>query len=138
MLRVVVDVNVLVSALLSPAGAPAAVLSAWRGALFELVASPLLISELTDVLLRPQHAERTGIAGPELLEFMRANAVIAEDPPTERFVPGDPGDDYLVALARAARAQVIVTGDAHLLEADLLPPAIPPREFLERLERLPS
>jgi len=36
-------------------------------------------------------------------------------------VPRDPGDDYLVALARAGRGHVIVTGDAHLLEADLRP-----------------
>ena len=51
---------------------------------------------------------------------------------------GDPSDDYLVALARAGRAHVIVTGDAHLLEADLRPQTVPPREFLARLERLPS
>ena len=138
MLRVVLDVNVLVSALLSPAGAPAGVLQAWRAALFEVVASPRLIAELEGVLSRPKHVKRTGVAGPRLLEFMRANAIIFEDPPAEPLIPRDPSDDYLVALARAGRAQVIVSGDTDLLEAETEPPAYSPREFLTRLERLPS
>jgi predicted nucleic acid-binding protein len=49
-------------------------------------------------------------------------------------VSPDPGDDYLVALARAGRADVIVSGDSHLIDRpDLNPPALTPRQFTERL-----
>jgi putative PIN family toxin of toxin-antitoxin system len=47
----------------------------------------------------------------------------------------DPGDDYLVALAHAANAEVLVTGDVDLLsleEPDV--PVLTPRELVERLE----
>ncbi len=47
----------------------------------------------------------------------------------------DPDDDYLVALARAAGADYLVSGDRHLLElTDPEPPVLTPREFLALLE----
>jgi len=52
-------------------------------------------------------------------------------------VLGDPDDDYVVALARSGRAHVIVSGDAHLLEADTEPPTYSPREFLAWLADIP-
>jgi uncharacterized protein len=46
----------------------------------------------------------------------------------------DGDDDYLVALATAARADAIVSGDADLLDHDdLQPPAITARTACERL-----
>ena len=44
----------------------------------------------------------------------------------------DPGDDYLVALAAAARA-TLVSGDAHLLELRDAIPVLSPREFPDTL-----
>ena len=139
MLRVVVDVNVLVSAAIRRSGVPAAILSAWRAGQFELVISDLLLAELRDVLARP-HVARfvTRAETEELVAALELSGTFVGDPPpSERLVPGDPDDDYLVALARAGGAQVIVTGDVHLLELDLQPPAVTPREFLVRLEQLP-
>ncbi len=138
MLRAVVDVNVLVSAALSPEGSPAAVVGAWRSGRFELVASPALLAELEDVASRPRLSTRLGDAGRALIDLLRANAIQVDDPPAERSVPGDAGDDYLVALARATGAIVIVTGDQHLLELEgLRPPALEPAAFVTFLERLP-
>ena len=46
----------------------------------------------------------------------------------------DPGDDYLVALARAAKVHVLVSGDPHLSELkQARPPVLTPRAFLRRL-----
>lgn len=139
MLRVVLDVNVLVSGLLDRPGPPAQTLRAWYAGEFELVVSPLLLEELADVLERP-HIERHASArdAATVLERLRSTAVMVADPPlAERLVPGDPDDDYLVALARAGRAQVIVSGDTDVLEADTEPPAYAPREFLARLAEIP-
>ena len=139
MLRVVLDVNVLVSGLLDRPGPPAQILRAWYAGAFELVASPLLLEELADVLERP-HIERHASApdAATVLARLRNTAVIVPDPPlAERLVPSDPDDDYVVALARAGRAHVIVSGDTDLLEADTAPPAFSPREFLARIADIP-
>ena len=138
MLRIVLDVNVLVSAAIRQSSIPGLVLNSWRAGLFELIVSARLLAELRDVLGR-SHLARfvTPADAEELIAALEENATVVEDPPAERVVPGDPDDDYLVALARAGRAHVIVTGDAHLLEADLRPPAVRPQDFLARLEQLP-
>jgi putative PIN family toxin of toxin-antitoxin system len=137
-LRVVVDVNVLVSAVMRLSSVPGSVVSMWRAGYFELLVSPQLLAELREVLGRA-HLTRyvTSSEADELLSVLEQNATWVEDPPvTERVVPGDPDDDYLVALARAGRAHVIVTGDADLLDAGLDPPACSPRDFLTRLAQL--
>ena len=52
---------------------------------------------------------------------------------THGFTP-DPGDDYLVALARAAETHFVVSGDPHLTELkQARPPVLTPRAFLRRL-----
>ena len=139
MLRVLLDVNVLVSAVIRRSGVPAAILNTWRAGQFELVVSNLLLAELRDVLARPHIARfATRAETEELVAALELSGTLVGDPPpSERLVPGDPDDDYLVALARAGRAQVIVTGDVHLLELELQPPAVTPQELLLRLEQLP-
>jgi hypothetical protein len=137
-LRAVLDVNVLVSAFLSPQGTPAATVAAWRDGRFDLVVSPALLHELDDVASRPHLAGRidphdlaASVAG------IRRDATLVDDPPPERHVPSDPDDDYLVALALTTGAHVIVTGDAALLALAFDRPRIlTPRDFLAALERI--
>jgi uncharacterized protein len=64
---------------------------------------------------------------------------LAADPsPPYPAVCRDPGDDYLVALARAAVVAALVTGDRDLLEVDDIGIAvITPRELVERLADAP-
>jgi predicted nucleic acid-binding protein len=51
--------------------------------------------------------------------------VVLADPEDVEPLPRDPEDDYLVALARTAKAKAIVTGDKDLLDHPQLdPPAI--------------
>lgn len=138
MVRVVVDVNVLVSAQLRADGPPGHVYSAWLAGAFELIASQHLIDELARVAGKPNLAKRLDPAAiPTLVARLRADAIIAEDPPAARVVSRDPSDDYLVALARSAGAHAIVTGDRHLLAMDdLRPRALAPQAFLAWLESL--
>jgi uncharacterized protein len=64
---------------------------------------------------------------------------LAADPPTPYpAVCRDPGDDYLVALARTAVVDALVTGDRDLLELDDIGVAvITPRELVDRLADAP-
>lgn len=134
MLRVVIDVNVFVAALLSPRGVPARVIRGWADREYQLVISPLLLSELERVIRRPKfrrsirEAEITG-----LLSALAEDAEYVADPAAQPGLTADPDDDYLVALARSADADCIVSGDVHLLEMDdPRPPVLQPRAFLER------
>ncbi|GBC96990.1 hypothetical protein HRbin16_02806 [bacterium HR16] len=53
-MRVVVDTNVWVSALLNPHGSPARLVRAFRDGLFEAVASEPLLREIEAVVRRPR------------------------------------------------------------------------------------
>ena len=134
-MRAVLDPNVLVSAAISTVGPPRRIVAAWAQERFELVASPALLDELSDVLARPKF--RRWISAPVAREFVDGltdDALIINDPPALPGVSADPDDDYLIALARAARADYLVSGDRHLLELeDPDPPVLTPAQFLELL-----
>jgi len=136
MLRVVIDVNVFVSALLRRNSVPAHVLHAWENGLYELVVSAALLHELEPVLRREHIARRIAPdAATDLLAVIRSDAILANDPPPVRHVPSDPDDDYLITLALVADAHAIVTGDTALLALELDRPRIlTPRDFLTALE----
>lgn len=139
MLRAVLDTNVLVAGLLSPRGAPAETLDRWRSGEFDLVVSDSLLEELARTLAYERIASRLEPGEAELfVAGLREHAIVFEDPPPQDgLVAGDPGDDYLVALARAAGAHVLVSGDSHLLSLTKpRPPVVTPRTFLERLRQL--
>lgn len=131
-MRAVLDPNIYVSGLLSPGGAPANVLRAWRDGRFEAVVSPLLLSELERVLAYPKLRKRISPeqAAP-FLAYLESNAEVAADG-VATVRTADPDDDYLVGLAQHSRAAV-VSGDRHLLDlADRLP-IFTAAAWLERL-----
>jgi uncharacterized protein len=135
-LRAVLDPNVIISALLAPAGTPAAIVRAWSGGAFELVASPLLLAELERALAYPKL--RTRIHQDEataIVEWLGRSARIVQDPdePAPR-ASEDPGDDYLIALAAQEQA-ALVSGDRHLLELASELPIYAPADFLALLDR---
>ncbi len=122
-----------VSGLINPYGTPARVIQAVLAGQVMAVANQHLLDELATVLARPKF--RRWIALADAVASVEALGREADLRPEPGAVPQrvrDPDDDYLVALGDAAEA-VIVTGDADLLEADLTPPAITPRELLDRL-----
>jgi putative PIN family toxin of toxin-antitoxin system len=133
-LRAVLDVNVLVSALLSRVGTPGRLIALWLQGAFELVVSEALLAELGRALAYPQLREHIGREdAAEFIEFLRSTASILADAEHPHPVSGDPADDYVVALATVS-ASILVTGDHHLL---VLAPELPirsPAEFLALLE----
>jgi putative PIN family toxin of toxin-antitoxin system len=114
-MRLVLDTNILLSALLSPLGAPAKLLDAWERKRFTLVASDALIAELRDVAGRPFFRARVRASAAELLAAgLRDFSFFCQDLPSGIIAP-DPKDSYLLALAEASQAEFLVTGDKQLL-----------------------
>lgn len=135
MTRAVVDSSVLVSALIARRDTPPSqVLHAWARERFELVVSPQLIAEVAGVLARPKFGRYvTPEEVADFLDLLRSDAVVHPDPAVIERATRDPHDDYLVALARAARA-VLVSSDRDVLEADIGDlEVLNAREFLDRI-----
>lgn len=108
---------------------------AFAGGRYDLVVSPRLLAELRTVLRREKFRVFLTLEQAErFVEALARDASAVADPSDVPAVSRDPGDDYLIALARAAAAHVLVTGDADLLELDLPDLVIAsPRTFLALL-----
>jgi hypothetical protein len=114
-MRVILDTNILLSALLSPLGAPAQLLGAWERKAFTLVACEALIAELRAVAARPFFRARLRASAAELLAAgLRDFSFFCHRLPCGPIAP-DPKDSYLLALADASQAEFLVTGDKQLL-----------------------
>lgn len=134
-MRIVVDTNVFVSALLAPGGGPGALLAAIDAGELTLVSAPQLIEELEEVLARDRF--RVWVTSEQVAEYIdavRQRAELVDDPEEIRPLSRDPDDDYLIALSREQGADALVSGDADLttLELDDLD-IITPRQLLDRL-----
>jgi uncharacterized protein len=134
LVRAVVDVNVLISAVLSAKGSSAEILRAGRDGQFELVVSELLLAELKRTLAYPRLRKR--IAPEKAAAFanwVRDHGTVAEDPASQPAVGSrDPDDDYLLALAIDRRAY-LVTGDQDLLVLSNDFPILTPAQFAVKL-----
>lgn len=142
MIRAVVDTSVLVSAFVGdPAAGPGQLVEAWREQQFELVVSPRLLAELTDVLTRPK-LERWGGEGRAEAYVEAFAALSAEYADSDEPLPSgvrDPDDAYLVDLARSSGTDVLVSLDRDLLDAQLPDlTVLDPAHFLARLASEPS
>jgi putative PIN family toxin of toxin-antitoxin system len=132
--RAVVDVNVLISAVLSTKGSSAEILRASRDGQFELVVSELLLAELERTLAYPKLRKRIA---PEkaaaFISWVRDHGALAEDLASPTPVGSrDPDDDYLLALAIELRAYLI-TGDQDLLVLGNDLPILTPAQFAIKL-----
>lgn len=118
--KVVVDSNVLLSAALSPAGAPAALL-AWLLVHAGLVLSKATFSELQTRIFKPKFDRYLSLeTRKRILHDLSASALWIEvqaELAAQHFCR-DPDDDAFIHLAIAADACAIVTGDADLLVLD--------------------
>lgn len=102
---------------------------------FETIICPQLIVEVVRGLRKPYFRERVDEeAVAEITAGIVEAATVLADPVDPEPLLRDPKDDYLVALARTAQADAIVTGDKDLLDhSDLQPPAINARGACELL-----
>ncbi len=110
-MRVVLDTNILISALMVRTGNPAAIYRAWQQRLFTLLTCAEYLDELRLTLRKPAISERIKPykAGGLVNEIIKLAESI-ESMPHVRRSP-DPTDDFLLALSEAGRADYLVTGD---------------------------
>ena len=110
LMRVIIDSNILLSALISPRGPPHQIYRAWRQRRFELVTSTIQLDEIRRASRYPKFR---GILQPHRVGHMVNNlqSSVVLDHLSGRYETADPHDDWLLALADAAKADFLVTGD---------------------------
>lgn len=110
-MRVLVDTNILLSALINPHGLPAQLIDAWRGARCQLVTSRDQLLELGDVARRPVLRQYIVPAhvGRFINDLRELAEVIIRLPHVDRS--REPGDNFLLAMAQASKAEYLVSGD---------------------------
>ena len=142
MAKVVLDTNVFVSALLTRKSPPAQILDAWKRGLFTLVVSPVLVEEILRVLRYPKIRNKYQITEEDveaLLSLLKQEAFwVQGSAAVEGAIPEDPDDEHILATALEGEADVIVSGDEHLLQLHHFRhvPIMSPREFLAYLKDL--
>lgn len=118
-MRIVIDTNQLVAALVCPPEL-ATLLMAWESARFTVVASPAMIDEYLRVLAYPDVAK---LIYPELLRTLHSHLLhdieLVEPPEVPRLCR-DPDDDKVIAAAVYGLVDYLLTVDRDLLTKDLV------------------
>lgn len=129
---VVLDTNVIISALLSPGGNSAEIIRRWEAEEFDVVSSPVLIGEIRQTLNYERVKKYLKLSSQEIDSFLaRFQAITINVGPENQLdvIKDDPDDNRVLECALEARAVYIVSGDHHLLQLKeyqgivILPPA---------------
>ena len=137
--RIVVDTNVLVSALLNPHGSPALIIDAVLDGKFFLISSHAVINEARRVFSYPKlqkFFEKNGISSREINELLKKLAKIMLFVPGEariNSVEADPSDNIFLSCAVEGQADFIISGDHHLTDLGTYQgiQIVNPAEFIE-------
>jgi uncharacterized protein len=116
---VVLDTNVIVSALLSPYGTTGEILHLLENGDITVATSDVLLLELEHVLHYSKIQRQLKLSEIEISLFIRrftqfANVVNPEI--NLKIIEKDPEDDHVLECAITAKASIIISGDQHLLE----------------------
>lgn len=108
------DTNVVISALVFK-GKASALVPAWKRRQFTLLVSQALVAEYIRVLHYPKfrltRQDIRHLLEEELLPFLTPVRVTR----TPQVILADPSDNHVLACAVTGRANLIVSGDRHLL-----------------------
>jgi putative PIN family toxin of toxin-antitoxin system len=139
-LKVVLDTNVFVSSLLVKAGLPAQVLDAWRERQYLLIVSPAIVAEVRATLAYPRIRRKYAFTDgdvEQLVTLLERDALLVPgDAEVASAIREDPADEKVLACALDGQADVIISGDRHLLDLGSYQAIsiLTVRQFLERLE----
>lgn len=132
--RVVVDTNVVVSALLF-GGISGKLTPLWKGRHIQPLCSKEIIDEYVRVLAYPKfkltESEIEFLLSQEIVRWFEIVMVS----PGKPFVAADPSDDKFIWCALQGKADAIISGDEHLLHLTSSPiPILSPSRFLRQHE----
>ena len=132
-MRVVIDTNVFVSAVLG--GKLVAVFEAWRARRFTLIVSDEIVHEYHQVLCRPKFGLPVSVVD-DIIGYVLRRAEFAVTAESLQVIEADPTDNRFLEAALAGEASLVVSGDRHLLHLRMYRdiPIITARAFLDRLE----
>ena len=131
-IRVVIDTNVVISALLF-GGIPGKLIALWKKVGIKPLVSKKIIDEYLKVLAYPKFnlsgEEINYLLYQEILPFFEVISV--QQRPV--IVKKDPSDDKFISCAQAGKADIIISGDKHLLALKSYRKIkiLSPSEFLE-------
>jgi putative PIN family toxin of toxin-antitoxin system len=136
-MRLVLDTNIVIAGMLWQ-GPPRGLLEAAVEGSVGLATSASLIEELARVLRYPKLARRLSALGLSAGAIVARYALISDafaPAAISRTVLSDPDDDQVLACALAAKADLIVSGDSHLLNLKTYQgiPIVGPAEALSRV-----
>lgn len=137
-MRLVLDTNVVVGALLG-SGPPSRLIELASEGQVDLFSSAGLITELAEVLHRSDLSRRLARKGRSSSEVLALYEDLVEQvlPAEISRVAVDSDDDAVLARALAVGADLIISGDADLLNVKSFHriPIVTPAEALARLQR---
>ena len=135
-MRVVLDTNILVRALITKGTPPDRLYQAWLRGEIELVTSTVQMAEMADVVARPRLQKFLDAdEAAAIVENIGARALVLDDPPMVNLSP-DPKDNPILAAAIAGKADLIVSGDKkHMLALGNVGgiPVVTAREAMKRV-----
>ncbi len=117
MLRVVLDINVIVSGTISNHGAPFQILEGWRRGEFIAIVSEPILQEIERVFHYPRIKDRRHLTDQDIetvLQLLRRYGLNAPAELRIKAITEDPDDDKFIAAAIEGGADYIVSGDCHL------------------------
>ncbi len=117
-MRLVLDTNTALSGLLW-GGTPGHLIDAAAAGHIELASSAALLAELQGVLSREKFAKqlaKRGLTVDDVFDGYAALVLIVAPAVIAPTITRDPADDQVLAAALAAQVDLIVSGDAHLLD----------------------
>ena len=133
-MRIVLDTNILVSALITKGTPPDQIYQAWLRNEVELVTSTAQIDEVTDVLARPRMRRYVDPdEGAQMVAAIHQRATVLREVPVVRRSP-DPKDDAILAAAVVGKVELVVSGDRNDMLALGHVEGIPIRSAREALE----
>lgn len=112
--KVVVDTNVLVSALLF-SGKPGKLIPLWQRGRIRPLASKEIIDEYLRVFTYPKFKLSEEDVNFLLYHEILPHFEVIEAEPGPRIIRKDPEDDKFIRCALAGKAKLIISGDKHLL-----------------------
>jgi putative PIN family toxin of toxin-antitoxin system len=117
-MRVVIDSNVHVSAVIKEESNPGQIIKAWRGGFFELLISDSIMKEIEDVLHRDKIYKKYHLTEDRIkraLKVLELYTVKIPQKTTISVIKDDPSDNHVIECAVDGNADYIVSGDRHLL-----------------------